>query len=124
MLTLESLASSNIDDSIDPFTNRLLEFEVPIMSHDIISSIYIMYTQEGGEFIPVKVDREILKSIPKSEVIIKNWGPRGGNQYYKLLLPEVQITLCKQCQQVSNSSCFVLYSGKVAGAKFSQFSLV
>ena len=83
-----------------------------------------MCTQEGGEFIPVKVDREILKSIPKSEVIIKNWGPRGGNQYYKLLLPEVQITLCKQCQQVSNSSCFVLYSGKVAGAKFSQFSLV
>ena len=32
VLTLESLASSNIDDSIDPFTNRLLEFEVPITS--------------------------------------------------------------------------------------------
>ena len=29
VLTLESLAtSSNLDDSIDPFTNRLLEYEV------------------------------------------------------------------------------------------------
>ena len=102
VLTLESLASSNIDDSIDPFTNRLLEFEVPI--HHLTSPVVHIHctcTQEGGEFTPVKVDREILKSIPKSEVIIKKWGPRGGNQYYKLLLPEVQITLCKQCQQVS-----------------------
>ena len=56
--------------------------------------------QEGGDFVPVKVDREILKSLPKTEVIIKNWGHRGGNQYYKVLLPEVPITLCKQCQQV------------------------
>jgi len=49
----------------------------------------------------VRVDREILKSLPKSEVIIKKWGQRAGNQYYKVLLPEVPMTLCKECQQVS-----------------------
>ena len=36
VLTLESLASSNIDDSIDPFTNKLLEFEVLLTSLIVI----------------------------------------------------------------------------------------
>lgn len=103
VLTLESLASSNVDDSIDPFTNRLLEFEVLVTSNiTVVCELLYLPMQEGGEFVPVKVDREILKSIPKNEVIIKNWGHRGGNQYYKVLLPEVPITICKQCQQVSN----------------------
>ncbi|XP_065909716.1 intraflagellar transport protein 122 homolog [Dysidea avara] len=82
VLTLERLTTSTVDDSIDPFTNKLLEFE------------------EGGDFFPVTVDRDILKSLPKSEVIIKQWGHRAKNQYYKVLLPEVPIALCKECQQM------------------------
>ena len=54
--------------------------------------------------MPVEVDREILKSLPRSEVIVKNWGCRAGNQYYKVLLPEVPLTVCKECQQVNCST--------------------
>lgn len=39
VLTLESLASSNVDDSIDPFTNRLLEFEVILTSLIVIATL-------------------------------------------------------------------------------------
>ena len=44
VLTLESLASNSIDDSIDPFTSRLLEFEV----HAMTSAGTKIYPHTGG----------------------------------------------------------------------------
>ena len=45
VLTLESLASTSIDDSIDPFTSRLLEFEVHTMTRAYTN---IISTHTGG----------------------------------------------------------------------------
>ena len=69
VLTLESLASSNIDDSIDPFTNRLLEFEVPIHHHLTSPVIHIHCVHTGRRRVYTSEGRQ-----RDSEVNTKEWG--------------------------------------------------
>lgn len=66
----------------DPFTSLLLT------------------TDESGMYPRVVVDRTILAQMHWREVIVKKWPPPLRYQYYRSLLPDVQIRLCPSCNQV------------------------
>lgn len=82
----------NTDSSdADPFTARLMSFE------------------EGGlDFVPVTVNRSVLRSMNFSDVIICSWPPPLRNQYFRNLMPDVQITKCKSCNKLFHSDDYEL----------------
>jgi len=51
----------------------------------------------------VVVGRSTLEGLHRLEVIVKQWGPPIGNQYFKSILTDVSITLCSSCNKVSVS---------------------
>ena len=57
--------------------------------------------QSSDEFVPVVCGRKVLESMHRLEVIVKKWGPPIGNQYFKSVMPEINITICSSCNKVS-----------------------
>ncbi|XP_068414767.1 intraflagellar transport protein 122 homolog isoform X2 [Eschrichtius robustus] len=74
--TLDSLG----DD--DPFTAKL------------------SFEQGGLEFVPVVVNRSVLRSMSRRDVLVKRWPPPLRWQYFRSLLPDASITMCPSCFQV------------------------
>ncbi|PSN54470.1 Intraflagellar transport protein 122 [Blattella germanica] len=64
----------------DPFTARLMSFE-----------------NSGDEFEPVVVNHATLQAMEPSGVLICRWPKPLRYQYYRNLLPDLQITLCNSC---------------------------
>jgi intraflagellar transport protein 122 len=60
----------------DPFAARLLDFE-----------------PGATEFVPVQVNRSVLKSLHHSEVVIQKWPPPLRWTFYRNLMPEMTITV-------------------------------
>ena len=58
------------------------------------------HIQDTGDFVPVVVNRDILESLHRTEVHVKQWGAPIGNQYYKSIMPDVSLTLCANCNKV------------------------
>lgn len=68
--------------------------------------MYITHTQQGGsEFVPVVVNRSVLRSMSRRDVLIKRWPPPLQWQYFRSLLPDASITMCPSCFQVP-ASCW------------------
>ena len=62
----------------------------------------ILVFQSSDGFVPVVCGHGELESLHRLEVIIKKWGPPIGNQYFKSVMPDVNITVCSSCNKVSN----------------------
>lgn len=56
--------------------------------------------QGGSEFVPVIVNRAVLQSMSRRDVLIKRWPKPLRWQYYRSLLPDASITMCPSCFQV------------------------
>ena len=61
--------------------------------------------------MPVVCGRRVLGSLHRLEVIVKEWGPPIGNQYFKSIMPDVNITVCPHCNKV----CSVQWVAKGGG---------
>lgn len=59
-----------------------------------------VFIQDVDEFVPVVCGRQVLESLHRMEVIIKMWGPPIGNQYFKSVMPDVNLTVCSSCNKV------------------------
>nr|XP_033782490.1 intraflagellar transport protein 122 homolog [Geotrypetes seraphini] len=84
-----------LDDSIDdmeedPFTAKL------------------SFEQGGSEFSPVLVNRSVLRSMSRRDVLIKRWPKPLKWQYYRSLLPDVSITMCPSCFQMFHTEDYEL----------------
>ncbi|XP_069671472.1 intraflagellar transport protein 122 homolog [Periplaneta americana] len=75
----------------DPFTARLMSFE-----------------NGGDEFEPVVVNHATLQAMEPSSVLICRWPPPLRYQFYRNLLPDLQITLCNSCNKVFHVDDFEL----------------
>lgn len=53
------------------------------------------------EFVPVTVDRGILRSMDASSVLVCRWPEPLHWRFYRNILPDLQITLCNSCFRVS-----------------------
>ena len=62
--------------------------------------------QGSSAFVPVVLGRSALEGLHRSEVFVKCWGAPLGNHYFKSIMPDVQLTLCSNCNKVS---CMYMY---------------
>ncbi|NXL95927.1 IF122 protein, partial [Alectura lathami] len=83
----DTAQSLRLDDSADvieddPFTAKL------------------SFEQGGSEFVPVVVNRAVLRSMSRRDVLVKRWPKPLRWQYYRSLLPDASVTMCPSCFQV------------------------
>jgi len=88
------------DGGEDPFTSKLMSFE-----------------QGGGDYQPVVIGRNTLKKLSRTTVFVKQFSPPLRFKYFRNLIPEISITMCKSCQRVREKD-FFLYTSKTI--KFSR----
>ncbi|XP_073675916.1 intraflagellar transport protein 122 homolog [Garra rufa] len=84
------LDDGNEDPEDDPFTAKL------------------SFEQGGRAFVPVVVNRAVLRSMSRRDVLIKRWPKPLSWQYYRSLLPDVSITMCPSCFQMFHSEDYEL----------------
>uniref|UniRef100_A0A673IZY9 Intraflagellar transport protein 122 homolog n=1 Tax=Sinocyclocheilus rhinocerous TaxID=307959 RepID=A0A673IZY9_9TELE len=78
------------DPEDDPFTAKL------------------SFEQGGRAFVPVLVNRAVLRCMSRRDVLIKRWPRPLSWQYYRSLLPDVSITMCPSCFQMFHSEDYEL----------------
>ncbi|XP_057273546.1 intraflagellar transport protein 122 homolog isoform X1 [Pezoporus wallicus] len=81
--------NTDIEDD-DPFTAKL------------------SFEQGGSEFVPVVVNRAVLQSMSRRDVLIKRWPKPLRWQYYRSLLPDASITMCPSCFQMFHTEDYEL----------------
>ncbi|XP_038041604.2 intraflagellar transport protein 122 homolog isoform X2 [Anas platyrhynchos] len=64
--------------------------------------------QGGSEFVPVVVNRAVLQSLSRRDVLIKRWPKPLRWQYYRSLLPDASITMCPSCFQMFHTEDYEL----------------
>ncbi|NXP55086.1 IF122 protein, partial [Heliornis fulica] len=82
--------STDIIEDDDPFTAKL------------------SFEQGGSEFVPVIVNRAVLQSMSRRDVLIKRWPKPLRWQYYRSLLPDASITMCPSCFQMFHTEDYEL----------------
>ncbi|XP_040264299.1 LOW QUALITY PROTEIN: intraflagellar transport protein 122 homolog [Bufo bufo] len=92
--------------SAEAQTLRLDEDE-PILDDDPFTA-KLSFEQGGSEFIPVIVNRAVLRSMSRRDVMVKRWPRPLKWQYYRSLLPDVSITMCLSCFQMFHTEDYEL----------------
>ncbi|XP_056380930.1 intraflagellar transport protein 122 homolog isoform X1 [Hyla sarda] len=87
-------------------TLQLDEDEV-IMDDDPFTA-KLSFEQGGSEFVPVIVNRSVLRSMTRRDVMVKRWPKPLKWQYYRSLLPDVSITMCQSCFQMFHAEDYEL----------------
>ncbi|XP_054992068.1 intraflagellar transport protein 122 homolog isoform X2 [Sorex araneus] len=62
----------------------------------------------GSEFVPVVVNRAVLRSMSRRDVLIKRWPRPLRWQYFRSLLPGAAVTVCPSCFQMFHSEDYEL----------------
>lgn len=70
----------------------------------------LLHMQASCEFVPVVASRSVLTRLHRSEVLVKQWGPPIGNQYYRSIMPDFPISICGNCNKVSGLISILLLS--------------
>lgn len=61
-----------------------------------------MINEEYSDIFPLTLDRDALRAINPTTILIAKWPPPMKTKYYRNLMPEWQISMCPECLQVSN----------------------
>ncbi|NWR56785.1 IF122 protein, partial [Bucorvus abyssinicus] len=88
--------SLRLDDNTD-----LIEDDDPFTAK-------LSFEQGGSEFVPVVVNRAVLRSMSRRDVLIKRWPKPLRWQYYRSLLPDASITMCPSCFQMFHTEDYEL----------------
>jgi len=77
---------------------------------DLFGGLLDQYEREGRQD-DLKVGKDILISLKKTEVYVKRWPSPGlRNQYFKLLMPEIPVILCTSCNHFFHEEDFEIAS--------------
>ena len=87
-VALNSQANGGVD-SRDPFARQLVQIELS--------------GRTKGQYVPIKCDANMLKKFRADEIYIVRRSKHApglpiANKYYRLMLPNVGITICENCQ--------------------------
>jgi hypothetical protein len=65
--------------------------------NDLFGSVLDQYEQEGKQE-PLRVDRDVLLSLKKTEVFMRQWDSTAiRTQYFKLMVPSIAVVMCTSC---------------------------
>ena len=73
---------------------------------------YVIFQNSGDEFEPMTVNRVTLQTMEPNAVLICRWPPPLRYQFYRNLMPDVQITLCNFCFKVNHRNTDFLFRNK------------
>ncbi|XP_028906907.1 intraflagellar transport protein 122 homolog [Ornithorhynchus anatinus] len=68
----------------------------------------LSFEQGNSEFVPVVVNRAVLRTMSRRDVLIKRWPKPLPWQYFRSLLPDASITMCPSCFQMYHSEDYEL----------------
>ncbi|KAH0630208.1 hypothetical protein JD844_012935 [Phrynosoma platyrhinos] len=88
-------------------TMRLL-YKTEELEEDDPFTAKLSFEQGGSEFVPVIVNRAILRSMSRRDVLVKRWPKPLRWQYFRSLLPDNPITMCPFCFQMFHSEDYEL----------------
>lgn len=86
-----------------------------------------MVNEEVSDILPLMLDRDALRALDPTTILIAKWPPPLKTRYYRNLLPEWQISMCPECLQVFHSEDFelqVLQKGQCPFCRTSSESLL
>ncbi|KAJ7316950.1 hypothetical protein JRQ81_003112 [Phrynocephalus forsythii] len=101
----DSKWQEQMSDSVQ--TMRLLYKAEEIEGEDPFTA-KLSFEQGGSEFVPVVVNRAILRSMSRRDVLVKRWPKPLQWQYFRSLLPDNPITMCPFCFQMFHSEDYEL----------------
>ncbi|XP_046605986.1 intraflagellar transport protein 122 homolog isoform X1 [Neodiprion virginianus] len=93
-----------LSDSSSISDNQLT---IPTPVGDLFTARLIRYEDKTGES-RITVGRGVLASIEPSSVLIAHWPKPFKTRYFRNLLPDLQITLCKSCLKLFHSDDYEL----------------
>ncbi|NXT23360.1 IF122 protein, partial [Syrrhaptes paradoxus] len=85
-----------------------LDDTMDIIEEDDPFTAKLSFEQGGSEFVPVVVNRAVLQSMSRRDVLIKRWPKPLRWQYYRSLLPDASITMCPSCFQMFHTEDYEL----------------
>uniref|UniRef100_A0A8D0LBE5 Intraflagellar transport protein 122 homolog n=1 Tax=Sphenodon punctatus TaxID=8508 RepID=A0A8D0LBE5_SPHPU len=88
-------------------TMRLVD-DTDLIEEDDPFTAKLSFEQGGSEFVPVVVNRAVLRSMSRRDVLIKRWPKPLHWQYFRSLLPDASITMCPSCFQMFHSEDYEL----------------
>lgn len=59
-----------------------------------------MVNEEVSDILPLTLDRDALRALDPTTILIAKWPPPLKIRYYRNLMPEWQISMCPECLQV------------------------
>ncbi|KAM6121200.1 intraflagellar transport protein 122 homolog [Pterocles gutturalis] len=85
-----------------------LDDTTDVIEEDDPFTAKLSFEQGGSEFVPVIVNRAVLQSMSRRDVLIKRWPKPLRWQYYRSLLPDASITMCPSCFQMFHTEDYEL----------------
>lgn len=59
-----------------------------------------MINEEVSDILPLTLDRDALRALDPTTILIAKWPRPLKTRYYRNLMPEWQISMCPECLQV------------------------
>lgn len=59
-----------------------------------------MINEEVSDILPLTLDRDALRALDPTTILIAKWPTPLKTKYYRNLMPEWQISMCPECLQV------------------------
>lgn len=59
-----------------------------------------MINEEASDILPLTLDRDALRALDPTTVLIAKWPQPLNTRYFRNLMPEWQISMCPECLQV------------------------
>ncbi|VDL92185.1 unnamed protein product [Schistocephalus solidus] len=82
-----------------PERTQRYEVNSPITEPDLFAEKLISCDVTSGDYQPVVLDADTLRAIPSTEIIVFEAQYPIRKRYFKLVLPEVNVTVCKVCHK-------------------------
>lgn len=89
------------DDIPEQEVERLLLAPPKSNMEQIDPFVDTMINEEVSDILPLTLDRDALRALEPTTILIAKWPPPLKVRYYRNLMPEWQISMCPECLQVT-----------------------
>lgn len=88
------------DDIPDHEVERLLLAPPKSNMDQIDPFVDTMINEEVSDILPLTLDRDALRALDPTTILIAKWPSPLKTKYFRNLMPEWQISMCPECLQV------------------------
>lgn len=90
------------EEILDQEVERLLLAPPKSNMESIDPFVDTMINEDVSDILPLTLDRDALRALEPTTILIAKWPPPLKVRYYRNLMPEWQISMCPECLQVSS----------------------